>query len=558
MVSGSGFVCAQILPPSVDPGRIGEERKFLPRVSPEEEKETSSAEQEKDVPKIEGADSLFLTLQGVQVEGGSEELRAVLSAVFNPLLDQKVSLQEILTRLAAVNQTYLERGYLFSRAVLPEQEITSGIIQVMIVEGHVQDVRVTGEIAAATDGKVLSDAKHRILALRPFDIKKFERYMLLLNDLPGVKFRSFLVPSTAANAAPGAFDVVLEGHKTPAQTLVSVDNMGSLYAGPWQTSLRHQSPALIGEFDTINAVLQGSLPTDEVKHASAEYSNSLFGLSGLTTHVSFGQGVTKAGSNLGALDVMGFVRDMGVGVRYQWLRSRTENLLLGLGFGAKDSRSKILGTETQKDRLRVARAFATYDVSDRFAGGGVSLLHFEYSRGLNVLGATDRDSANPSRIDGRSSFDKLSFFASRQQSLGTHFGLFLGLKGQYAFQSLLSSEEFGFGGSEMGRGYDPSEATADSGLAGTFEFRYFPQESLKGLAVSPFLFIDAGKLWARGQSDHAVLSLTSAGAGVRLTHEEGWSSSIMVAVPLTYAANNSPRYANGGSPRFFLSVERKF
>ena len=112
-----------------------------------------------------------------------------------------------------------------------------------------------------------------------------------------------------------------------------------------------------------------------------------------------------------------------------------------------------------------------------------------------MLGATDRQSANPSRIDGRSSFDKLSFFASRQQSLGTRFGLFFGLKGQYAFQSLLSSEEFGFGGSEMGRGYDPSEATADSGLAGTFELRYFPQEVLNGFSMSPFLFVDAGKLW---------------------------------------------------------------
>jgi hemolysin activation/secretion protein len=556
MVSGSGSLCAQTLPSSVDPGRIGEEPKFLPRVSPEGEKEILSAE-ERGSPEIEGANSLFLTLQGVQVEGGSEELRAILTMVFNPLLNQKISLQEILTQLAAVNQTYLQKGYLFSKAVLPEQEITSGVIQVEIVEGQVHDVRITGEVAAAADGGVLSDAKRRILSLRPFDIKKFERYMLLLNDLPGVKFRSFLVPSVSAKDTPGAFDVVLEGQRMSARPSVSVDNMGSLYAGPWQTSVRHQSPALIGEFDTINAVLQGSLPTDEVKHASAEYSNSLFGLSGVSTHVSFGQGVTKAGSNLGILDVTGFVRDMGVGLKYQWLRSRTENLLIGLGFGAKDSRSKILGTETQNDRLRVARAYATYDVSDRFGGGGVSLFHFEYSRGLNVLGATDRQSANPSRIDGRSSFDKLSFFASRQQSLGTRFGLFFGLKGQYAFQSLLSSEEFGFGGSEMGRGYDPSEATADSGLAGTFELRYFPQEVLNGFSMSPFLFVDAGKLWARGQSDQSVLSLTSAGAGLRLNHEDGWSSSVMVALPLTYSSRNSPRYANGNSPRFLVSVGRK-
>lgn len=33
-------------------------------------------------------------------------------------------------------------------------------------------------------------------------------------------------------------------------------------------------------------------------------------------------------------------------------------------------------------------------------------------------------------------------------------------------QSLLSPKQFGVGGSQFGRGYDPSEITGDSGVAG--------------------------------------------------------------------------------------------
>jgi hemolysin activation/secretion protein len=75
--------------------------------------------------------------------------------------------------------------------------------------------------------------------------------------------------------------------------------------------------------------------------------------------------------------------------------------------------------------------------------------------------------------------------------------------------------------------------------------------------MSPFLFVDVGKLWARGQSDSSVLSLTSMGAGLRLNHEDGWSSSVMAALPLTYSARNPPHYANGNSPRFLISVGKK-
>ncbi len=84
---------------------------------------------------------------------------------------------------------------------------------------------------------------------------------------------------------------------------------------------------------------------------------------------------------------------------------------------------------------------------------------------------------------------------------------------QVASRALLSSEEFGFGGSAFGRGYSVREATGDNALAGAIELRIDvdPRDLLHSLQL--YGYGDAGKVWNFNSNDDRLLA--TAGVGLR-------------------------------------------
>jgi hemolysin activation/secretion protein len=165
----------------------------------------------------------------------------------------------------------------------------------------------------------------------------------------------------------------------------------------------------------------------------------------------------------------------------------------------------------------------------------------ELSEGLPVLDATRRDDPLASRPGASNTFTKAVFTASRLQDLGRGFALLGAVSAQTAFGGrLLSSEQFALGGQQFGRGYDPSEITGDSGVAGKVEL----QKTLLVPAFGPALpaqlfgFYDAGEVMSQVASSAGVPareSLASAGAGVRINLGHGLVSSLELAKPLTRA-----------------------
>ncbi len=125
---------------------------------------------------------------------------------------------------------------------------------------------------------------------------------------------------------------------------------------------------------------------------------------------------------------------------------------------------------------------------------------------------------NLSRANGESNFTKINIDATRSQSLGGKWGLQLGFSGQYSFSELLSSQEFGFGGSQYGRGYDSSEITGEHGAAFKVELQYADQSQWPILeSYQLYSFYDIGKVWQSstlpGEESHE--SAASAGVGLR-------------------------------------------
>ncbi|MEJ0071662.1 MAG: ShlB/FhaC/HecB family hemolysin secretion/activation protein [Pseudomonadota bacterium] len=227
------------------------------------------------------------------------------------------------------------------------------------------------------------------------------------------------------------------------------------------------------------------------------------------------------------------------------------------GFVATDLHTDLFNGAVPllNDRIRTIQAGAVYDFVDHW--DGVNVFDAQLSQGLDILDARTPGAPNLSRANGRSDFTKLIADAQRVQSLGGNWSMMAAVTGQYGFTSLLASEQFGIGGVNFVRAYDPSELTGDSGLAAKVELQYGERSTNIGLDnYQLYGFYDAGRVWNHQPlpGEYGAASATAAGVGARFTVTEHVSGSLEVAKPLTRAVA-----AEGDrDPRVFFSLVARF
>ncbi len=131
-------------------------------------------------------------------------------------------------------------------------------------------------------------------------------------------------------------------------------------------------------------------------------------------------------------------------------------------------------------------------------------------------------------------------------------------EGQWATDSLLSSEEFGVGGVNLGRGYDSSEIIGDDGVAGSLEFQLNDPFRIRHIDEPQFYaFYDAGRVWNESPSDSSLKrdTITSTGAGFRFgVLDNSLRVDAFAALPL----NREVETEGDEDMRFFFSVTKSF
>jgi hemolysin activation/secretion protein len=211
---------------------------------------------------------------------------------------------------------------------------------------------------------------------------------------------------------------------------------------------------------------------------------------------------------------------------YPIIRAREQNLVINSGLTVVDSQSKILGEELYYDHIRPIYLGLFYNRQDRFKG--INQVEGTVTQGLPILDASgDRKISRPG---GHSVFTKFNSTVSRVQTVTDSFSLYVMGQGQYSLQPLLVPSQFGFGGSVIGRGYDPSELLGNQGLAGTLEGRYQVPPFLKYFIMQTYIFYDAGKVWNPMFHDSA----TSTGIGIRAEVCKNADLNFYIAKPLTH------------------------
>ena len=531
------------IPGTVDPGRL-QERFEAPKL-PRAVNEPLIPDDEKKLPPEE-ADKIRFTLSAITLRGNTIFPDAALGNLYKEHLGREISLGVIYQISDAITARYRNAGYVLARATVPAQRVENGIVQIVIFEGQIGKASIEGKLPGKD--KLLEAYLNKITASTPLSADVLERYVLLINDLPGVAAKAVLVPSFDT---AGATDLVLQVSEDPWDAALSVDNRGTEFIGAVQFRAQGGYNNLLGMYERISAQSVVTQNTNELRFFDFGYAQPV-GTEGTVAGISANISYSNPGSTLKQFDIEGQNRSITATLSHPWVRSRRKNISFQGSFTAKNSRTDLRSSLLTEDRLRVVRAGASADFTDGFAG--VNLFGLEVSQGLDILHATNSGDLNRTRFSGREDFTKITGNAMRIQSITQRTRAVFAMNGQYALSQLFSSEEFGYGGVPFGHAYDPSQLTGDHGVSARAEGQYttpYQNDFLRSSEL--YAFYDIGSVWhiennARPWKESAA----SLGGGARFTLSDKLTGYVEVAKPLTTSV--PARGTEGKSPRFFFSL----
>ena len=547
-VTLSATTNAQTLPGSADGARVKE--RFEKPVVPPAAKARPAIGGASTLASPQGAESTFFILRGINIEGMTAYGPERFQQLYAGKIGNRVALSEIYDIARQIADRYWLDGYSLSRVLVPEQSIRNGIVRLRVVEGFAAEVTVTGDY---NDSSLVRGMVATVRDQKPLNMRDFEQAVLLLNNLPGISAKGIIEPLPAARGEGAVRLLVKLEPKDKTAANISFDNYGSRYTGPYQLTASFARDNLLLPFSQTTLTAAVSTPLNELQYIGLGQT-AIVHPSGTELGLSASYSNSEPGFRLKPQEVKSNAYDLTFSAMQPVLRSRAENLSLRGEFNAKSVTTDALSTELYHDELRVLRLSGSYDLAEGLRGN--NLITLTLSQGIDVLGARETGSSNLSRLEGHSDFTKLQATLSRLQALPAQFSLLAAFSGQYAGSPLLSSEEFGYGGQNFGRAYDPSELTGDHGAAASAELRYDGLHFSEAIFLQPYLFYDAGKVWNldNGGEDEAG---TSAGAGIRAYHDNGMSVNFGIAQPLSRAVA-APQSGNGKGPRVLFSVKGQF
>ncbi|HJW39831.1 MAG TPA: ShlB/FhaC/HecB family hemolysin secretion/activation protein [Rhizomicrobium sp.] len=494
---------AQVLPGAVQPGR---DRQGPVAPPPPDFDFSIVTPHRSAVPRA--VDEVHFKLTDIKIVGAVTIPASQFHSFYAGLLGKDVTLGDILDVADKIEAVYRARGYLLVRAYVPPQRVSDGVFTINVVEGYLGGVTVQGG-DRSTQRDIRAYLKSAT-ATRPPTLDMLERGLLLTNDIPGVEASGILRPSPDK---PGASDLVVDIVQTPITGGIAVDDRGSRFSGIWTVQGDVEFNSLFGA-DQLAATVTSSPDSLEQIAGTLRYRRAI-GNDGLVGTLVGTYTHGEPGSTLSAFHVLTDSWAVGARLTYPLIRSRAETLILDGGFTAQDARVDVAGPVSH-DQWRVLDLGGSYQRAG-ILGGGVWTSTFDVAQGLPILGATPDGAPTLSRLGGHTDFTKLTGTTRLIEPLGGDFSTALNLQGQFAFDRLITGEQVAFGGTQIGRGYDPGAITGDHGLGGSAELRYdfrFADSWLK--ALQPYVYADAAETWYI----HHTLSLpdqniVSVGGGVR-------------------------------------------
>jgi len=456
---------------------------------------------------------LRIHVSKIRLEGNTALDEAELREIVAPYLDRPLVSADLEAMRSALTSAYVDRGYITSGVVLPDQDFADGLLVLRAIEGRLARVRVRGN-RHLRDGYVSGRVTAGLGTPLRLD-RLEERLQLLQQDRAIRRVTAELRPGDRFGESILWLEIE-EERRLAASTSFSNDRSPSI--GSYNVRLGADVLDVTGFGDVLSAsgrVSRGLLDLRTGWEAPVTSRDTRVGLRAMlarskvvelpfsrldieSTFVSVGLGASHP-------IYRSVNSELRIGVIMEWRRAY--NTVFGHGFSFSPGADR---GESIVAPLRFVQEWTQRTPSQVFAARSI------VSVGLPVMGSTDVAGAE---ANGKFvSWIVQGQWARRFEALA-HTELILRADLQLANDPLLPSEQFSLGGHSSVRGYRENQLVTDQGIDASFEIRVPVWRRPDGRSIVQLAtFVDVGHGWDKAiREANRTEDLASVGLGLRTT-----------------------------------------
>lgn len=444
------------------------------------------------------------TIQLTTLKGGDHPFGRRLNKAARQPQGSCMSMQDIQTLQAVLSNLLIDKGYITSRVLIPEQDVSTGRLQLLVVPGTVEDFEAVGLSRRMLAWSVPA-SKGELLNLRDL-----EQAVETLARLPHLDANMDLAPGEEQGGT-----VILGQAQWPqryrATLVLDEEYYGEITHGTAQAGF--DWGGLLGVPDRIALSMNTDLDT--------EFSDRAWG-AGLSYDISHGywnlamsynrqeyentiDGIFQSFESSGATDTsrLELTRTL-----YRSNRARFSMSLLGAYSDTENLlEDAVIRVSSYHLRAWGGRANAKYLWKGTQLAGTFTV---EQGRGAGPATMLPGDVS----IADISHTRYQTFLTANRFIKPLYGAVSIRLNGQYSEDALFPSERFSVASSAAVRGYRDISLNGNSAMAGAVQFDFYPP-LIGPVSVTPFVAYDSGVV-PGNSNEFGFARIDSATSGVRL------------------------------------------
>jgi hemolysin activation/secretion protein len=469
------------LPQATDSGLLMRETRKPPEI-PKKESEANIENTEKQRPPMQRQSDLQVTVEYFSFSGNTQFNNAELQVLLTKYKGHPVSFDDLQAAADAISEYYRQAGYIVAHAYLPAQSIKHGIVEIVILEGHLDGTHLNGEaIEMIGETRINKSVLQRFLnTSKAGDLvtdADLSHLSLLINDIPGIESKAVLSPGSKT----GTTTLGLKVKEAPLISgYASTDNYGLYSTGYYRFDGGINIVDPFGFGDQLSLRVQ-TTDTGKSVLGAADYNLPINGY-GTRFGVNFSELHYSLGRSFTPLNAYGIARTVGSSLTHPLYLSR-EARLTGIAHYEHRWLQDNIGypdyPNPHNDREINVMSFSfAGSVYDKIIpAGALTQAYLNVSAG-EVYFTNQTAAANDrlTELNSRGGYHKFNWQLNRTQNLfGEPWGdisLYANFNGQVGSKNLDSSEQISLGGPNAIRAFPVGEGSADEGWIFNGETRY--------------------------------------------------------------------------------------
>ncbi len=488
---------------------------------------------------IPDATPVQIFVQRIEVIGSTVFSEDDFAPIIQPVYGKSLTLEELRQVADQITQLYLNQGYLTSRAILVDQDVQNGVVQIRIIEGSLEAIEIEG--TRRVNPRYIR-SRVQLGGRTPLNQKDLEDQLRLLRIDP-----LFDNVEASLRAGSGLGQSILSVRVTEAQDWIldlSADNFSPPDVGSERFGAVVGQRNLTGNGDSLTAAYFRSTTggSDVFEFAYAIPLNPLQGTLFLRYSPS---NFRITNPEFAVLDIEGNANLYEVSFRQPLIRSPREEFALSAGFTHRNGQTFLSNLLTDDSTTSVFTFGQDYILRD---SQGAWAARSSFNFGTELFNATT--DATPDGLF----FSWLGQFQRVQILNGSNL-LIAQLDVQLTPDPLLPTQQFAIGGGQSVRGFRQNARLGDNGIRFSVEDRITVARDEAGetvLQLAPF--VDAGLVWNDGRNPDRTPNqnfLAGVGLGVLWQPLPDVDVRLDGAIPLV---NLDDRGENAQDYGFYFSV----